>query len=52
MFWQAKMIDFFGIIEENIQPIRLSEFREQYKERIQILEKGIKDANISMIDMS
>jgi hypothetical protein len=44
------MVDINGIIEENIQPFRLSEFKERNKELINRFEAGMKSIGVGILD--
>lgn len=47
-----KMVDFNGIIEENIKPVKRSEFRDRYKRLIDEYETNLKSLNVDMIDLT
>ena len=47
-----KMVDFNGIIEENIKPVKRSEFRNRYKRLIDEYETNLKSLNVDMIDLT
>lgn len=47
-----KMIDFNGIIEENIKPIKRSDFRNIFKRIIDEYETNLKRLKVNMIDLT
>lgn len=47
-----KMVDFNGIIEDNIKPVKRSEFRNRYKRLIDEYETNLKSLNVDMIDLT
>jgi hypothetical protein len=51
-FDPRKMIDFSGIIEENIKPVKRSEFRNRYKRIIDEFETTLKDMKVDLIDLT
>jgi hypothetical protein len=48
----TNMIDFNGVIEENILPFKLSDFRRKYQDVIERFEKGISTTTAKVVDLS
>lgn len=48
----ALMADPNGIIEQNIEPVKLSDFKNRYKVLIEKYEKECRNSNISLIDLT
>lgn len=46
------MFDFNGIIQQNIKPFRLSQFKNNYKLVIDGFENAMREGNVSIIDLS
>jgi hypothetical protein len=46
------MVDFIGIIDENIRAIKRSEFRKQYQTIFEKYETAMKNNNVGIIDLA
>ncbi len=47
-----RMVDKGGVLEENVQPFKLSDFKKKYQPAIDKFETALSNANIKMIDLA
>lgn len=48
----TSMIDFTGVIKNNVEPFKLSDFKNKYKVIIEKYETAIRQNNATVIDLS